>query len=245
MQVANAATANLLGRTIQIKPHDDEATCSERGAVHLVHVERHPEFDNGEVRCLVCWNLLSGWSGPGRKTVTLKEPGASRGPTSNQDTAGNCVRAVLHQRMPNTAHAFFSLTCRREQEVAEVSLALGMEPSRVVVTSMSDPASPSGTAELHLWHLLSPLPEIAGPNAHVERLAEILSPRAEAVCALTDRLDGSVHCHVEYRRPPFPAELCVWKPTVRALAKMGLSVTFDVFFLPEPGWDKDAPIECY
>lgn len=147
--------------------------------------------------------------------------------------------------MPNTAQAFFSLTCRREQEVAGVSLALGLEPSRVVVTAMSDPASPTGTTELHLWQLLSPLPETAGPNAHVERLVEILSPHAEAVRTLADRSDGSVHCHIEYRRPPCPAELEVRRSTVQALAKMGLAMSFDVFFLPEPGWDKDAPVECY
>lgn len=147
--------------------------------------------------------------------------------------------------MPNTTQAFFSLTCRREQEVAEVSIALGLEPSRVVVTAMSDPASPTGMAELHFWQLVSPLPDTAGPNARVERLVETLSPHAEAVRALVDRSDGSVHCHVTYRRPTCPAELEGRRPTVQALAKRGLAVSFDVFFLPEPGWDKDAPIECY
>ena len=146
--------------------------------------------------------------------------------------------------MNNEAHVFLALDCL-EQELAEVTQRMGMEPSRVIVTRMSDSSAPGGTLELHVWQLVSALPESANVNKHVERLLEVLSSHTEAVRTFADRRSGSIHCQITYRRPPCPAEICVWQPTVRALAAMGLSLTFDVFFDPAPGWNDDAPIECY
>ena len=146
--------------------------------------------------------------------------------------------------MKNEVDAFLSLDCL-EQEVAEITRQMDMEPSRVVVTSMADDSVPGGTVKLHLWQLVSSLPESANVNRHVEHLMEVLSPHAETVRTFANRRGGSIHCSITYRRPPCPAEICVWQPTVQSLATMGLSLTFDVFFDPAPGWNDDAPIECY
>ena len=146
--------------------------------------------------------------------------------------------------MKNEAHVFLSLDCR-EADVAEITRQMGMEPSRVIVTGIADNSVPGGFIELRMWQLISPLPESVNVNRHVEHLIEVLSPHTETIRTFADRRGGGIHCQITYRQPPCPVEICVWQPTVRSLAKMGLSLTFDVFFDPAPGSKDDAPVECY
>ena len=146
--------------------------------------------------------------------------------------------------MKNKSYVFFSLRCRKA-EVAEVTRQMGMEPTEVKVVGIRDSSNPEERVELHLWNLVSALPESANVNRHVEHLIEVLTPGAETIRSMTESREGGIHCQITYHRPPCPAEISVWAPMVQALAKMGLSLTYDVFFNPEQGWNDDAPIECY
>ena len=99
--------------------------------------------------------------------------------------------------MYSKTQAFFSIDLP-ENEVASTTLAMGREPSRVVLMRASDPKDPTKTIESHSWQLLSTLPESERVEKHVGALLETLLPKAATVRALATRFSGSIHCVVSY-----------------------------------------------
>jgi hypothetical protein len=124
--------------------------------------------------------------------------------------------------MEKEAHVFFVIIGLSKQDVSDFTCIIGIEPSIVRVTGRS-----------RHWQIISPLPESAHIDAHIEALLKMLEPRAEAVRSLTERFEAGIHCAMTqyYDESYAGSGIHLWQPTVKALAALNLQITFDLFFL--------------
>ena len=137
--------------------------------------------------------------------------------------------------MKSKATVFFSTLNSREQDVAVITRAIGLDPTRVNVRSTQDDAAPFGVSEVHLWEFTSPLPESSHVHDHIQALLEVLLPRADAVRSVAERFEASIHCQLTYydSYPGLPT-IQLWRPIIESLDRLAVHITFDLFFLPDP-----------
>jgi len=133
-------------------------------------------------------------------------------------------------RMDNKAYVFFWLDVYDPDEISEITRQMGLEPTQILSTGKSKAGG--GTIPFSIWEVVSPLPETELVDQHIEALLGLLKERAEVVKALAEHHECGIHCQLTcYSTEDQPWQMPVWKPTVQDLAQLGLSITFELFYL--------------
>ena len=132
--------------------------------------------------------------------------------------------------MPNKANVFFWVSGSNQPGAADVTQLMQLEPSRIIMQSTDDPSAPFGIKEIPVWHLASPLREVAPVNEYIDALLNILQDHAEAMHTVAKQFEAGIHCQL-YLYPDTPGlpTIELWKPVVNKLAEFQLSITFDLF----------------
>ena len=138
--------------------------------------------------------------------------------------------------MQDKAHVYLAIRGFSQDDVLYISRSLALEPSRVVEAGESSVAHPNETLYLYIWEFISPLPETSRVDEHISSLIGVFIARADALRSVLERFEAQIHCaltmypHDFYSNP----EIHLLQSTIKQLADLNLSVTFDLFFLDEP-----------
>ena len=122
--------------------------------------------------------------------------------------------------------------------------AFGNDPAVVTNLTGLEPTQAYAEGDLHAlpdgcqiprresaWRLESPLPRTAHVDDQIEALLGLIEPHADAVREAAARFEAGICCAIYYA--DFTPGIHLNEHVVQRIGALGLSVDFDLYFLPE------------
>ncbi len=132
--------------------------------------------------------------------------------------------------MNTRSHVFFWLEVYNPDEISEITRQMGLEPTQIVQGSMTQ--AEGGVMHFSIWEAASPLPETESVDQHIDALLGLLMERDSVVQELATHHECGIHCQLNCQSTEDqPWQIQVRKRALQNLAQLGLSITFDVFYV--------------
>ncbi len=118
------------------------------------------------------------------------------------------------------------------EDASVVTKTIGLEPTHIKVAGEPNPKYPKMINRGNSWELHSSLPSSAHIDEHIEALLRVLEPHATAVKAVSETFNVGISTAVYYYEDYTPG-IHLTEHAISALASMGLSMDFDLYFLKD------------
>ena len=119
-----------------------------------------------------------------------------------------------------------------------VTKTLGIEPTKAFAKGDMFPNHPKNFRQNSIWELRSPLPLSADAEEHIESLLSILESKIEIVQTAKENFDAGISCAIYYRNGCNQG-FHLSEFIIARIAKMSLSIDFDLYFLGEDESEND------
>jgi hypothetical protein len=127
------------------------------------------------------------------------------------------------------SHVYFGVF-NFDEDFATITQALGLVPSET--WRKGDPATPKGIRTHTRWSLRSPVSPSHTFQQQIRALLPLLEDHAEGVRDIARRYAAGIRCYAYYHEEYNP-EVHLPADLVQRIAALGLSVDFDLYFLPD------------
>ncbi len=113
-----------------------------------------------------------------------------------------------------------------------VTKSIGLEPTKSFSKGQSIPNQQNAFWHRSAWELQSPLPLSDEIEAHLGALLTVLESNIESVRKAKEIFEAGISCAIYYHEG-FNQGILLPEAMVRRIAKLGLSIDFDLYFLAE------------
>jgi hypothetical protein len=130
--------------------------------------------------------------------------------------------------MVNKIHVYFAVFDFGSDPTIVTKL-VGIEPTQSWVKGGPMPNHPQIKATHSRWAIHSPLAYSAGVEKHLEALLPILESHATGIHRATAQYRAAICCAIYFE--DFNPSIVISESIVSRIAKLGLSIEFDLYFL--------------